>query len=299
MKVIISGAGGFLGNALLQRMKEKTAIEVYALTSQVEQMRLRFPECQNINICSKNSVQNREIPITSDTVLLNCAFPRNAKGEQFALGLNYVSQLLQSAVIQGVGAVINISSQSIYDQKRDRAAAETDNAHLDSVYAVGKYASELLTEAICFNRPYTNVRLASLIGPQFNQRVINKLVECAFKTGKLYIRNGEQQFGFLDIEDAVNGIINILDVKTYVWKPVYNLGGNRTYSLLDMAEIIVAIFKKEYGKQLKIEIETDDTKLNTALDCSLLQKDTGYMQQITMEQSVYRIIKNYECEYGV
>lgn len=53
---------------------------------------------------------------------------------------------------------------------------------LESKYAVGKYATELLVNAICGKAVlHTNIGLASLIGAGFDQRIVNKMVNQIIK----------------------------------------------------------------------------------------------------------------------
>lgn len=290
MRIIISGSSGFLGKHILERLAGSD-MEIYALTSQIGTLAGFCEGFSNIKVSGRDALHNREIPVSADTVLINCAFPRNTRGENFAVGLDYISELLQDAVDQGIGAVINISSQSVYDPQRDYAADEESPVIPSSLYAVGKYASEMVTRAVCRDRSYTNIRLASLIGPGFDQRVVNKLVKFAISSGRISVKDNAQRFGFLDVEDAVSGILSILDLPAENWSNVYNLGGNQTYSLVEIARSIVSVFSDTYQKKVEVEIQKDDSaaKLNTALDCSRLQKEAGYRQNITLEESIRRI----------
>ena len=70
-------------------------------------------------------------------------------------------------------------------------ATEETSLNLETKYAVGKYATELLVNKICRNIPHTNLRMASLIGEGFEQRITNKLVAKAILGGDLDIIGGE------------------------------------------------------------------------------------------------------------
>ena len=97
-------------------------------------------------------------------------------------GLKYIQSVFEKSVEGNAAVIVNISSQSVYSQKRTEAATEETPVCLESPYAVGKYAVELMLESICRGSKtrYTNLRMASLIGPGFDQRIVNRLVRQAY-----------------------------------------------------------------------------------------------------------------------
>lgn len=292
MRVIVTGAGGFLGKSIVKKLVDDNQIEVLAITSQAKSLQKEFEKAKNLKVGTQEDVVLGKYKFDREDVLINCAFPRDAIGAEFAQGLEYISKTLRATVERGISAVINISSQSVYSSQRNSAASESDTPIvLETVYAVGKYATELLTEAICYQNVYTNIRMASLIGPTFNQRVTNKLVECALEKGEISVNTGEEKFGFLDIDDAVVGILKLAQLPRAKWKKAYNLGGRQAYSLLEIANTIAKVFRGEMDKTIKVKISSGTATVNTALDNTLLSTDTGYQQTVTLEESIRRILK--------
>ncbi len=290
MKILLSGAGGFLGSHLLQTLAQR-GTAVTALTSKKEALQDQYAAYPNVYVSTMEELRSGNVCLGDDTILINCAFPRNADGVKMASGLHYVQSLLETAVNNGVCAVINISSQSVYSQTRERPADEQEPLNLESSYAVGKYAAELLVNAICRDVRHTNLRMASLIGPGFDQRVVNKLVRSALQTGAVTIRESGQRFGFLDVEDAVSGILCAAEMPTEAWKPVYNLGPDGTYTLSEMAQQIKTVLGSAYQRDIEIKILHNEeiSAQNTALDCALLRSDTGFRPAIPLEESIRRI----------
>ena len=270
-KILITGASGFLGVHLIEAILRETDHEVIALTSRPEKLRQQFPDAGNrmliIDNADRSAITWREVD-----VLVNCAFPRNDDGTKMAEGLKYIADILSEAANGGVGAVINISSQSVYSQSRTEPATEETPLNLESKYAVGKYASELLTNTICADIPHTNLRLASLIGPEFDQRVTNKLIEKALAGEDLTILTGSQTYGFLDVRDAANALVVMLQTDTSGWAEVYNLGTNELYHLEDIAEIICSIYNENCNKSIGFNITYSEKQFNSSLDVSKFQK---------------------------
>lgn len=291
MRIIITGAGGFLGKNLIQGLAGCSHIQICAITSQVEILKKQFGQVKNMEFWSAEILSSAECSLSKEDILINCAFPRRSDGEYLAQGLDYIFNILRTAVQKGIGGVINISSQSVYSQKRESAAVEEETSvELESMYAAGKYAAELLTAAICSEIAYTNIRMASLIGPGFDQRVTNRLVDCALKNGEITIQTGSEKFGFLDVEDAVSGILSLLRRPFSSWRPVYNLGGAGAYSLLDIANVIVDVFHEELERNVALNICTGESAVNTAVDSDLLSMDSGYHQNVSLKESIRRIL---------
>lgn len=298
MNVIITGAGGFLGQALIQKLSNYKEFNVYALTSQHEKLRNELKNYSNITIYENRALIANNFSFSNRDILVNCAFPRVASGEEFAVGMKYIQETFSAAVRQGIGAIINISSQSVYNQQRESAAFEADPVSLDSVYATGKYATELFAEICCSNCYFCNIRMASLIGPNFNQRVTNRMIDKALETGKICVQDSKQYFGFLDIEDASNGILGIIKCPFEKWHQVYNLGSTKSYSLLEIATTISNVIENTIHQKIEIEVvnNTADVKLNTSLDSTLIQRLTGYQPLIPLAESIKRIL-NEKLKY--
>lgn len=174
-KILITGAGGFLGRYLIEACFHKE-FEIIAISSQKESLYKQF---SGTDILVVDKLEALSTDWSKIDVLINCAFPRNVDGEKIAEGLEYVAKVLEKANRDGVGFVINISSQSVYSQNRCEAANENTSVCLDTKYAIGKYVTELMTNSICREIRHTNLRMASLIGPEFEQRLVNKFIKSA------------------------------------------------------------------------------------------------------------------------
>lgn len=288
-RILITGAGGFLGTELVRQMAGNSEVQILALTSQKDKLKQACNNTDNVKMLDRNAVFESAFSFAEIDILINCAFPRNNDGIQMADGLKYISDLLETAVAGGVKAVINISSQSVYSQVRTEPATESTQLNPETIYAVGKYATELMTNCICCNIPHTNIRMASLIGAEFDQRLVNKFVKQAFVGNPLSIKGGKQMFGFLDVRDAAAAIIAVAEGSD--WKSVYNLGPQQSYSLIEIAECVQNIVSNfGYAKTAVELIKTDDWQ-NSSLDSSRLREQFGWKERFSLEDTISDIIK--------
>lgn len=291
MTILISGAGGFLGKNLIDYFLNYTKYNIIAMTSQSQKIMAKYLK-YGARIQVVESFHS-EIDWSTVDILINCAFPRNSDGVQIAKGLSFISNLLTEATCGGVGAVLNISSQSVYSQSRLVPATEQTELNLESKYAVGKYASELMTNSICRNIPHTNIRLASLIGPEFGQRVINKFVAQAIEGKNLQIIGGIQKYGFLDIRDAVSGIATVCAHSCYCWNEVYNLGMNEDYTLEEIAQYVCSLSEKYCTKSIKYEVKSSDQVHNSSLECAFFQETFQWKPVYKLIDMVIHIYETY------
>ena len=290
-KIVITGASGFLGRHLVERLKNDKRYTVFAMSSKPEQLRECFGG-DNVDYIHKDMLN---ADMLKDSIVINCAYPRHATGTAVADGLKYIQRVFESAVECNASAIINISSQSVYSQQRTKVATEETEVCMESPYAVGKYAIELLLESVCKGKStkYTNLRLASLIGPGFDQRIVNRLIVSALKKGYVNINVSERKLGFLDICDATCAIIALLDVNHQFWKQVYNLGNGIAYSVKEIAECISEVLLEEKGNKIGIQEMQSDENGTTAVSGRLLEIDTKYRPRVTLKESVYRILKEF------
>lgn len=286
-KIVITGASGFLGSHLVKALKDDRQYEVFALTSKPDDLKEKIGG-GNVEYVSKDALS---ADMFKDAAVINCAYPRNSAGTVIADGLKYIQSVFEKSVEGNAAVIVNISSQSVYSQKRTEAATEETPVCLESPYAVGKYAVELMLESICRGSKtrYTNLRMASLIGPGFDQRIVNRLVRQAYEGKELCISIDDQRFGFLDVEDAVSAILSI-DKSNALWKSVYTVGNAEAYSIQDIADSIRCVFDREGLYFPEVNTELEDKSGNTAVDYRQINMDTGFEPKHTLEDTVYRIL---------
>lgn len=289
-RILVSGAGGFLGSELINQLVRDPDVYTIALSRQKEKLRKQYGAYPNFEFAS-------EFPQDVD-IFINCVFPANANGTQMANGLDHITNLYQKAKMQNAGAVINISTQSVYCQNKAEPATEESVPDLGTKYAVGKYAVEKLTNAIFCDRPHTNLRMASLIGPNSDTRISNRFVKQVIAGKDVRIVADRQDFGFLDVRDAAEAIAKYAKLDTDQWQETINLGSGCSYSLREVAECVLKVGEAfGYHSVLIIGNETGDVR-NSMLDTGKLEKTLNWKAQIPLEQTIRDAFAHYRDEMG-
>lgn len=285
-RIVISGACGFLGRNIIQAALTK-GIPVLALPTFPERLSDISVEFAHVEQFLQGNVR-----LTDDDVFINCLFPTNADGYRMADGLRVVYKTIRKARESGVGAFINISSQSVYASKRTFPAKETDNLCLETPYAVGKYSSEAFVNQVFYDKPHVNIRMASLLGVGYDQRIVNRMIIQALKGETLSVIGGMQRYGFLDVRDAADGLIKLAMSDPSTWKETYNLGRNESYSLIDVVNTIVTEMKRLADIDVTYTVSEGQDDRNSAVDASLFMHDIRWTPEITLYETTATIIRS-------
>lgn len=288
-RVVISGANGFLGSAIIKEAIKSDKVNVVAVTSKPQEIKRVFGN--GCNVVLTEMFLNEKFPLFKEDVFINCLFPTNADGYKMANGLDIMFKIMSVAKKCGTGAFINISSQSVYASNRLQPAIESDVLSLETGYAVGKYCSEAFCNQVFQGMPHTSIRLASLLGVGYDQRIINRMVEQALKGTELKVVGGMQRYGFLDVRDAALGIMKIIMSDPEEWKLNYNLGRMESYTLIEVVESIVEQLKN-YGVSSSYVIEEGIDTRNSSVDASQFMNDFRWEPVIPLSQTIADIIEN-------
>ena len=296
MRIAVSGADGFLGTHVLDYLRFEGAHEVVGITMCPDELCARYPGWEQLTI-----VPAAQITADADSALDNvdaylaCAFPRAAGQEGFAEGLSFVYKSLAVLVSRGCRSVVNISSQSVYDPHRVKPAHEDDGLLLTTAYAATKYCVELSVAQICNDMrvPWTSIRMASLIGPGFDARFVNKMVIAALETHEITVADNGSSFGFLDVRDAAEGLVRLLESNPERWDKVYNLGPRVTYGISQVAAVVaseVEHISSDMQRVIVKETAGEGIPSCSAVDSSSLYAFLNWEPRYELTASVYTII---------
>lgn len=294
-RILVTGAGGFLGRHLIGELTSN-GNSVVAVTSQAEE--------SLHTIWGNNNAQHRaelveilntsavlDYPMHGIDVVVNAGFARVQHGVELAKGMDFQFQLLRILGESRVGRILNISSQSVYEPTRSVAACESDQLSLSSPYATAKYTQELLAESLIKTSELMHVRLASLIGVGFDQRLVNKMVVRALDTHSLSVAGGQQIFDFMDVRDAARAVALLCSVKLVCSPETVNVGAEQAHTLLEIAECVAVVIREEQGLDVELKYSPSEAPLvSSALDCTRLSLNYGFEPNYVLMDTVRDLV---------
>lgn len=288
--ILITGANGILAQKLIEKYNNKSQYNITASTRNIQNLKTRLA---GVNYINNTDLIETEILKNID-IIVNCAFPRTQDISAMYEAMLFYKCLVLKSIDMGTKGFINISSQSVYGSYRETPSYEINNLNPEDVYALTKCVIEDIGWALARNSSLklTSIRLASLIGVEYPERVINKMIKFGQQNRKITVQNDKNIFGYLDIEDVAEGIYQFIknsDIEK--WKAIYNFGPKPDYSqnLAFIAKEIKKLFEKQ-NVEIELEINKKEKadKLQT-MNSKWFYEDSNWQPKITLETSIEKI----------
>jgi len=299
--VMVTGARGYLGHSLVTRLAQK-GYEVFAFNRSKKEIEELFSSYENVKCYDSSDLDSGAIRLGMVEYLIHCGFARpHCTNEEIADSLEFTNRLICKAILNQVPAIINISSQSVYGTKQEPLWTEKTHVMPETVYSQAKYASELMVRNAHYlnKQTYaTSLRLATLSGGQKGLvpvDMLTKLVIKAMKEETLTIIGGQQRLERMDVRDAADAIAALLMTDYHKWEQVYNLGSGNIYSVSEIGECVAQIAKKQYNKNVTLEMQPADVQLaSSGMDSGAFRKLTHWMPKYDLDSTLGSLFEFYE-----
>jgi UDP-glucuronate 4-epimerase len=205
--------------------------------------------------------------------------------------------LLEAARERGVGHFLFASSSSVYGARSTAPFRESDPVDEPaSPYAATKRAGEILAATFhhLYGLPVTCLRFFTVYGPrQRPDMAIHRFTRLIDAGREVEVYGGGQsQRDYTFIDDVVDGVLRALD------RPrgyrVYNLGTNRTISLMELIELIGARLDRA-PRIVRLPDQPGDVPLTYA-DITLARSELGYEPATKLDDGIATFIDWYRKE---
>lgn len=235
MKILITGANGFLGRELVNVIKNK---KYYIL--KISRTKKNFLNC---DLQKKKEVW-KLLNKTNPDIIINLAARVDFKKKIHSLKLNYeLPKLFSNYCKKNNKYLIHSSSISIHGEK-EKCSIKSKNSP-NSPYAISKLMGD--KSIINSKCNYTIIRFPGLYGANnANHMLINKLIKKKF-TKKIHINNnGNQLRNYLFVKDAAKIIFRCIEKKT---KNIIYVGGEK----ISIKNMLLLMKRNKFLKDLTFE----------------------------------------------
>jgi UDP-glucuronate 4-epimerase len=205
--------------------------------------------------------------------------------------------LLEAARQQGVGHVVFASSSSVYGVRSTAPFRESDPVDEPaSPYAATKRAGEILAATFyhLYRLPVTCLRFFTVYGPRQRPDMaihrFTRLIEAGREVEVYGDGHSERDYTF--IGDVVDGVVRALD-RPQGYR-IYNLGTNRTISLLSLLDLISAGLDRA-PRIVRLPDQPGDVPLTYA-DITLARSELGYEPATKLDDGIAAFIDWYRKE---
>jgi UDP-glucuronate 4-epimerase len=320
MKVLVTGAAGFIGSNLAERLRERgdtvigfdsfdafypRAVKERNLARLRGDTGFQLVEGDLRNPADVAGALGEGIDVVVHLAALAGVRPSLLDPERFyQVNVMGTLHLLQACRARGIGRVVFASSSSVYGLDSQVPFREADACQTPvSPYAATKRSGELLgfTEHHLQGLAFTALRLFTVYGPrQRPDLAIHKFTRliAAGKPIELF-GDGSTSRDYTWVGDIVDGIVAAIDQQRRDSAPayrIYNLGGSQTTSLIELVEKIAAAL----GRPPVIEWKPDqpgDMK-RTLADLSKAQAELRYAPRVPIAEGIPRFVDWWRQENG-
>lgn len=335
MHILITGAAGFIGAALAERLLAR-GDEVVGIDNlndyydvSLKQTRLarlsgheRF-RFERLDIVDRPAMERLFREQSFDAVMhlaAQAGVRYSIENPAAYIDANLVGfgNVLEGCRRSGVKHLVFASSSSVYGANTKLPFSEHDNVdHPVSLYAATKKANELMAHcyAHLYGLPCTGLRFFTVYGPwgrpdmalfKFTKGILEGKPIPVFNHGKM-IRD------FTYIDDIVEGVVRTIDrparsdphwngerpdsATSYAPYRIYNIGNNRPVELMRYIEVLEQCLGKKAILEL-LPMQPGDVPATYA-DTRDLEHDVGFKPSTPIETGVARFVEWYKKYYGV
>ena len=285
--IVVTGAGGRIGRALIDRIVERTPWRIIAFSSSLKRDSI---ESKRVSVHCNEEIASLLPYLQGVDTCVHLAFSRRFNtNSEIALSLDFSAGLYRAALSCGC-RVINLSTVGVYGLN-PYLPDETAIPAPDSLYSMAKYASEVLMCSV-FKDSRVSVSNVRLSGIAQSQRVLPIFIENAKREGVIHIRGGKQQFSWIDIMDATDALIALIAYDGS-WKHSYNVSLNKKrYLITELADKVAAVAEKEGYPKTAISItSSDETPICVGWNSEAFIGDTGWYPRVGIDDTIIKMFR--------
>ncbi|MBT4876860.1 MAG: NAD-dependent epimerase [Desulfobacula sp.] len=333
MKILVTGAAGFIGFNLSDRLLKK-GHEVYGIDNLNDYYDVNLKKTR-LSIIGKQAgfkfilgdLADREkiknlFEIYSFDYVINLAAQAGVRhsienpASYIDSNLVGFGNILEGCRHSGVKHLVYASSSSVYGLNTHMPFSVRHNVdHPISLYAASKKANELMahTYSYLYKLPTTGLRFFTVYGPWgrpdmalflFTKAILNNEPIKVFN-------NGDMQRDFTYIDDIVEGVVRVMNnipeadpdwtsdtpnpSTSCVPYKLYNIGNNQPVALMAFIEAIENAIGKKAVKEY-LPLQPGDVPATYA-DVNDLIKDTGFKPSTSIVDGINNFVKWYKKYY--
>jgi UDP-glucuronate 4-epimerase len=333
MKVLVTGAAGFIGSTLAHRLLDR-GDEVMGIDNLNDYYDVRLKEArldrlrprrgfafQKLDVVDRKGMAELFSASKFDAVVHLAAqagvrYSIENPGAYIDANLVGFLHVLEGCRHSRVGHLVFASSSSVYGANTRLPFSEHDNVdHPVSLYAATKKANELMAHsyASLYGMSCTGLRFFTVYGPWGRpDMALFKFTEGILAGRAIPVFNrGDMVRDFTYVDDIVEGVIRTMDkparpaagwsgerpdpASSYAPWRIFNIGNNRPVKLMRYIEVL----EECLGKKAKLELlpmQAGDVPATSA-DVSELERAVDYKPQTPIEVGVRRFAEWYQSYY--
>ena len=301
MRILVTGAAGFIGSHLVDRLLETgysvTGLDNLSvgnkrnLSQAFTKQEFEFFEKDIRNPDSLNSLPGKFDAIVHLAALADIVPSMEKPAEYFECNVIGTFNLMQYAKLINVKKVIYIASSSCYGIPDSYPTDELAEIRPQYPYALTKYLGECIAMhwSQIYKIPTVSLRLFNVYGPRARTSGTYGAVFGVFLAQKIagkpftVVGDGNQTRDFTYVSDVVSAIVSALNSNN---SGIYNVGSGNTYSVNQLIELLggeVVYIPKRPG-------EPD----STFADTKKIKFELNWQPKVSLAEGVNNMLANID-----
>lgn len=334
MKILVTGAAGFIGMHTARRLLER-GDEVVGLDNLNDYYEVSLKEARLRELSSYPNFRFVKLDVADDAGMAKLfaeeKFARvvhlaaqagvrySLKNPQAYVQSNLAgfTNILEGCRHGGIEHLVYASSSSVYGGNARMPFSEHDNVdHPISLYAATKKANELMahTYSHLFGLPTSGLRFFTVYGPWGRPDMALFLFTRAIVEGRPIevFNHGKMRRDFTYIDDIVEGVVRVLDTpaapdpnfdpmqpdpaRSHAPYRVFNIGNHDPVELMTYIETLEAALGKTAQKNF-LPLQDGDVPATSA-DTRELHEAVGFAPKTPVSVGIARFVEWYRGYYG-
>ncbi|GGY12448.1 NAD-dependent epimerase [Paludibacterium paludis] len=322
MKILVTGAAGFIGRAVCEQLLERGIGQVVGIDNLNDYYPVALKEARLATLRGRADFVFEKLDL-ADRDGMDALFAR----EQFdyvihlaaQAGVRYsiqnphayaqsnlvgMTNMLEACRHHGIRHLVFASSSSVYGKNAKVPFSEDDRTDEPvSFYAATKKANEVMAHSYAhlFGLPVTGLRFFTVYGPWGRPDMAPWLfTEAILKGDTIKVFNhGELMRDFTYIDDIVEGILRVMEKAPEGAVPyrLFNIGNHNPVALMDFIKAVEGACGKEAVKEY-LPMQDGDVPVTYA-DTARLRDAVGFSPDTPLTEGMRRFVGWYRAYRNV
>jgi dTDP-glucose 4,6-dehydratase len=302
-KVLVTGAGGFIGShltdALLSAGADVTAFVHYNARNDWGMLEERYDEkTRNLTVIAgdvsdalfvRKAVEGQDV-VFHLAALIGIPYSYSAPESYVNTNIKGTLNVMQACLESGVQRIVHTSTSEVYGTAQYTPIDEKHPLQGQSPYSASKIGADKIAESFycSFGLPVTTIRPFNTYGPRQSARaVIPTIITQALAANSVRLGSLDPVRDLTYVADTVQGFLKLAESKKTIGKTV-NTGSGKGVTIGELAGLIIAQVNPKariVSEKKRVRPENSEV-MKLICDNRLAKKLAGWEPEVSLEEGI-------------